>query len=162
MLMRMVKWCGITGLQLVAAILCIICLGALPRLFKGLQIDLIGFGTRLYFLEESYFNRGNNIRFSDSRKLFPQIWIHYLETMFVFISAFLLSLLIAYLLVVWVLQRSQSKQRMWNGIFVALESIPDILIILLSQLLVVIIFQKTGFMPVKLAGLGRKGLACCQ
>lgn len=66
----------------------------------------------------------------------------------------LLSLLIAYLLVVWVLQRSQSKQRMWNGIFVALESIPDILIILLSQLLVVIIFQKTGFMPVKLAGIG--------
>lgn len=57
MLMRMVKWCGITCLQLVAAILCIICLGALPRLFKGLQIDLIGFGTRLYFLEESYFNR---------------------------------------------------------------------------------------------------------
>lgn len=43
MLMRMVKWCGITCLQLVAAILCILCLGALPRLFKGLQIDLIGF-----------------------------------------------------------------------------------------------------------------------
>lgn len=76
--------------------------------------------------------------------------------MFVFISAFLLSLLIAYLLVVWVLQRSQSKQRMWNGIFVVLESIPDILIILLSQLLVVIIFQKTGFMPVKLAGIGEE------
>ena len=52
MLMRIVKWCGITCLQLVAAILCIICLGALPRLFKGLQIDLIGFGIRLYFLEE--------------------------------------------------------------------------------------------------------------
>ncbi|KMP67417.1 peptide ABC transporter permease, partial [Bacillus cereus] len=83
-------------------------------------------------------------------------WIHYLETMFVFISAFLLSLLIAYVLVVWVLQRSQSKQRMWNGIFVVLESIPDILIILLSQLLVVIIFQKTGFMPVKLAGIGEE------
>lgn len=162
MLMRMVKWCGITGLQLVAAILCIICLGALPRLFKGLQIDLIGFGTRLYFLEESYSTGEITYGFRDSRKLFPQIWIHYLETMFVFISAFLLSLLIAYLLVVWVLQRSQSKQRMWNGIFVALESIPDILIILLSQLLVVIIFQKTGFMPVKLAGIGRKGLACCQ
>ena len=94
--------------------------------------------------------------FRDSRKLFPQIWIHYLETMFVFISAFLLSLLIAYVLVVWVLQRSQSKQRMWNGIFVVLESIPDILIILLSQLLVVIIFQKTGFMPVKLAGIGEE------
>lgn len=94
--------------------------------------------------------------FRDSRKLFPQIWIHYLETMFVFMSSFLLSLLIAYLLVVWVLQRSQSKQRMWNGIFVALESIPDILIILLSQLLVVIIFQKTGFMPVKLASIGEE------
>lgn len=73
MLMRMVKWCGITGLQLVAAILCIICLGALPCLFKGLQIDLIGFGTRLYFLEESYFNREITYGFRDSRKLFPQI-----------------------------------------------------------------------------------------
>lgn len=45
---------------------------------------------------------------------------------------------------------------MWNGIFVVLESIPDILIILLSQLLVVMIFQKTGFMPVKLAGIGEE------
>ncbi|MRC32454.1 peptide ABC transporter permease, partial [Bacillus thuringiensis] len=35
MLMRTAKWCGITSLQLFAAILCIICLGALPRLFKG-------------------------------------------------------------------------------------------------------------------------------
>ena len=64
----------------------------------------------------------------------------------------LLSLLIAYVLVVWVLQRSQSKQRMWNGIFVVLESIPDILIILLSQLLVVIIFQKTGFYASETSG----------
>lgn len=69
MLMRMVKWCGITGLQLVAAILCIICLGALPRLFKGLQIDLIGFGTRLYFLEESYFNREITYGFSGLKKI---------------------------------------------------------------------------------------------
>lgn len=29
-----------------------------PRLFKGLQIDLIGFGTRLCLLEESYSNLG--------------------------------------------------------------------------------------------------------
>ena len=156
MLMRMVKWCGITGLQLVAAILCIICLGALPRLFKGLQIDLIGFGTRLYFLEESYFNRGNNIRFSGLKKIISANMDSLFRDNVCVYFGILLSLLIAYLLVVWVLQRSQSKQRMWNGIFVALESIPDILIILLSQLLVVIIFQKTGFMPVKLAGIGEE------
>jgi peptide/nickel transport system permease protein len=157
MLVRTAKWCGVTCLQLFAAILCIICLGALPRLFKGLQIDLVGFWNTIVFLGGKLLQPGEiTYGFRDSRKLFPQIWIHYLETMFVFIAAFLLSLLIAYLLVVWVLQRSQSKQRMWNGIFVALESIPDILIILLSQLLVVIIFQKTGFMPVKLAGIGEE------
>lgn len=61
MLMRTAKWYGITCLQLFAAILCIICLGALPRLFKGLQIDLIGFGTRLCLLEESYPTLGNYI-----------------------------------------------------------------------------------------------------
>ncbi|EJQ94761.1 hypothetical protein IGW_02481 [Bacillus cereus ISP3191] len=104
MLMRMVKWCGITGLQLVAAILCILCLGALPGLFKGLQIDLIGFWNTIVFLGGKLLQPGEiTYGFRDSRKLFPQIWIHYLETMFVFISAFLLSLLIAYLLVVWVL-----------------------------------------------------------
>ncbi|MBJ8053488.1 ABC transporter permease subunit [Bacillus cereus] len=157
MLMRIGKWCRVTCLQLFAAILCIICLGALPRLFKGLQIDLIGFWNTIVLLGGKLLQPGEiTYGFRDSRKLFPQIWIHYLETMFVFISSFLLSLLIAYLLVVWVLQRSQSKQRMWNGIFVALESIPDILLILLSQLLVVIIFQKTGFMPVKLAGIGEE------
>ncbi|HGA0513222.1 ABC transporter permease subunit [Bacillus sp. MHSD_36] len=157
MLMRMVKWCGITCLQLVAAILCIICLGALPRLFKGLQIDLIGFWNTIVFLGGKLLQPGEiTYGFRDSRKLFPQIWIHYIETMIVFLSAFLLSLLIAYILVIWVLQRSHMKQKMWNGIFLTLESIPDILLILLSQLLVVIMFQKTGFMPIKLAGLGEE------
>ncbi len=157
MLMRMVKWCGITCLQLVAAILCIICLGALPRLFKGLQIDLIGFLEHDCISWRKLLQPGEiTYGFRDSRKLFPQIWIHYIETMIVFLSAFLLSLLIAYILVVWVLQRSHMKQKMWNGIFLTLESIPDILLILLSQLLVVIMFQKTGFMPIKLAGLGEE------
>ncbi|WP_142337731.1 ABC transporter permease subunit [Bacillus sp. AFS059628] len=157
MLMRVAKWCGVTCLQLVAAILCIICLGALPRLFKGLQIDLIGFWNTIVFLGGKLLQPGEiTYGFRDSRKLFPQIWIHYIETMIVFLSAFLLSLLIAYVLVVWVLQRSHMKQKMWNGIFLTLESIPDILLILVSQLLVVILFQKTGFMPVKLAGLGEE------
>ncbi|WP_226605640.1 ABC transporter permease subunit [Bacillus cereus] len=157
MLMRIVKWCGVTCLQLVAAIVCIICLGALPRLFKGLQIDLIGFWNTIVFLGGKLLQPGEiTYGFRDSRKLFPQIWIHYIETMIVFLSAFLLSLLIAYILVVWVLQRSHMKQKMWNGVFLTLESIPDILLILLSQLLVVIMFQKTGFMPVKLAGLGEE------
>ncbi|MED3080055.1 ABC transporter permease subunit [Bacillus wiedmannii] len=120
MLMRIVKWCGVTCLQLVAAILCIICLGALPRLFKGLQIDLIGFWNTIVFLGGKILQPGEiTYGFRDSRKLFPQIWIHYFETMIVFLSAFLLSLLIAYILVV-------------------------------------IMFQKTGFMPVKLAGLGKE------
>ncbi|ENB9400754.1 TPA: ABC transporter permease subunit [Bacillus cereus] len=157
MLMRIVKWCGITCLQLVAAILCIICLGALPRLFKGLQIDLISFWNTIVFLGGKLLQPGEiTYGFRDSRKLFPQIWIHYIETMIVFLSAFLLSLLIAYILVIWVLQRSHMKQKMWNGIFLTLESIPDILLILLSQLFVVIMFQKTGFMPIKLAGLGEE------
>ncbi|PGH81548.1 peptide ABC transporter permease [Bacillus thuringiensis] len=155
--MRIAKWCGITCLQLVAAILCIICLGALPRLFKGLQMDLIGFWNTIVFLGGKLLQPGEiTYGFRDSRKLFPQIWIHYSETMIVFLSAFLLSLLIAYVLVVWVLQRSHMKQKMWNGVFLTLESIPDILLILLSQLLVVIVFQKTGFMPIKLAGLGEE------
>ncbi|MED2014701.1 ABC transporter permease subunit [Bacillus wiedmannii] len=157
MLMRVAKWCGVTCLQLVAAILCIICLGALPRLFKGLQIDLIGFWNTIVFLGGKLLQPGEiTYGFRDSRKLFPQIWTHYIETMIVFLSAFLLSLLIAYILVVWVLQRSHMKQRIWNGVFLTLESIPDILLILVSQLLVVILFQKTGFMPVKLAGLGEE------
>ncbi|EPC8408357.1 MULTISPECIES: ABC transporter permease subunit [Bacillus] len=157
MFMRTAKWCWITCLQLLAAILCIICLGALPRLFKGLQIDLIGFWNTIVFIGGKLLRPWEiTFGFRDSRKLFPQIWIHYSETMIVFLSAFLLSLLIAYVLVVWVLQRSHMKQKMWNGVFLTLESIPDILLILLSQLLVVIIFQKTGFMPIKLAGLGEE------
>ncbi|PEV20845.1 peptide ABC transporter permease [Bacillus thuringiensis] len=155
--MRTAKWCWITCLQLLAAILCIICLGVLPRLFKGLQIDLIGFWNTIVFIGGKLLRPWEiTFGFRDSRKLFPQIWIHYSETMIVFLSAFLLSLLIAYVLVVWVLQRSHMKQKMWNGVFLTLESIPDILLILLSQLLVVIVFQKTGFMPIKLAGLGEE------
>ncbi|RWS44502.1 ABC transporter permease subunit [Bacillus mycoides] len=157
MFIRIGKWCGVTCLQLFVATLCIICLGALPKLFKGLQIDLIGFWNAIIYVGERLLHPTEiTYGFQAPRKLFPQIWIHYIETMIVFLSAFLLSLCIAYVLVVFVLQRSPMKQSIWNGIFLALESIPDILLILLSQLLVIIIFQKTGFMPIKLAGLGEE------
>ncbi|PEE41429.1 ABC transporter permease subunit [Bacillus pseudomycoides] len=154
MLLRVGKWWGITFLQLFAALGCILCLGALPRLFKGLQIDLVGYGKAIVYLGDKLLHpREITYGFRDSRMLFPQIWMHYMETMLVFVSSFLLSLLIAYLLVVWVLQRSHTRQRIWSGIFLVLESIPDILLILLSQLLVVVVFQKTGWMPVKFAGI---------
>lgn len=57
MFIRIGKWCGVTCLQLFAALICILFLGALPRLFKGLQIDLIGFWNTVVFLERSYFNQ---------------------------------------------------------------------------------------------------------
>ncbi|WP_144557257.1 ABC transporter permease [Bacillus thuringiensis] len=50
MMMRMDKWCGISGLELVGGILCIIWVGGVGGLFKGLEIDLMGFWKRIVFV----------------------------------------------------------------------------------------------------------------
>ncbi len=138
--------------QFILSVIGIICLGALPKLFEGLHIN---FSQYVQALKMSVMKLIDvpNLAYGMNRPLFPQLFIHYKETMILFLASFFISLCIAFC-IVYMMMRSRSHiQRRIKTFLLFLESIPDILLIIGSQILVVWFFQKTGFLPIKIAAL---------
>ncbi|MET3729325.1 peptide/nickel transport system permease protein [Fictibacillus halophilus] len=134
----------------------IIALGAAPALFNGLSLNIthyyLTFGNLVQKLLEP-----SSLTYSYYkvvRPLFPEILIRYKESLFIFSSSFIVSLLLA---IVIVYSLTRINPRVVNRIkqcIVYLEALPDILIIMTLQLSVVWLFKKTGILIVEVAAAG--------
>ncbi|MEH7462793.1 ABC transporter permease subunit [Bacillus thuringiensis] len=155
--------------QFFLSVIGIICVGALPGLFQGLKIDFHKYietikmvcNNLLHLSSMTYVPATNSPILSKSlitKPLFPQLFIHYKETMIVFLAAFFISLLIAFFIVYIVLRSNANVQKKIKSFLLFLESIPDILLILGSQLFVIWIFKQTGILAISISGLGEKSV----
>jgi peptide/nickel transport system permease protein len=88
------------------------------------------------------------------KDLFPQIFFHYKETMVILSISLIVSLIVSFILVHVILRVNEKWQNRIKEFMLFLQSLPDILFIVGSQLLVVWIFQKTGVMAAQVAGIG--------
>ncbi|MED1412280.1 ABC transporter permease subunit [Bacillus paramycoides] len=144
-------------IQFTISIIGIICLGTLPRLFQGLELNVLGYITNL----QDVFKRlldVSNLQYAMGKPLFPQLLFHYKETMLIFLSAFLISLLVAFCIVYIIMSSPPRIQHRIKSFLLFLESIPDILLIIGSQILVVWFFKKTGLLPFKIAAIGDESI----
>lgn len=140
------------------ALLGIICLGALPEMFRGLRIDvgnyleaLINLIIKLVHpLSLTYGPSGA------TRSLFPQILIMYKNTAIIFICSFIVSLIISFIIVFFMLQCESRVKEKIKSVFLFIESIPDILVILSLQIFVVWVFKITGTLVVNIAAVADK------
>ncbi|PEM50118.1 ABC transporter permease subunit [Bacillus wiedmannii] len=140
------------------ALLGIICLGALPEMFRGLRIDvgnyleaLINLIIKLVHpLSLTYGPSGA------TRSLFPQILIMYKNTVIIFICSFIVSLIISFIIVFFMLQCESRVKDKIKAVFLFIESIPDILVILSLQIFVVWVFKITGTLVVNIAAVADK------
>ncbi|WP_188389290.1 ABC transporter permease subunit [Priestia taiwanensis] len=138
--------------HLVLAISGIICLGALPSLFVGLEVNVEAYIQTIKQLCVQLLNP-TSITYGDyDRLLFPQLFVQYGETLIIFISAFVISLVVATLLVYGLLHMSNKAQARVKAFLLILESIPDVAFILGVQLVVVWIFQQTGIIIFRIVG----------
>ncbi|PEY30149.1 peptide ABC transporter permease [Bacillus cereus] len=144
-------------IQFILSIIGIICLGALPKLFEGLHINFSQYVQALKMLVVKLLDLPN-LTYAGNKPLFPQLFIHYKETMVIFLAAFFISLFIAFCIVYIIIRSRPHIQNRIKSFLLFLESIPDILLIIGSQILVVWFFQKTGFLPVKIAALGGESI----
>ncbi|WP_226535531.1 ABC transporter permease subunit [Fictibacillus halophilus] len=143
-------------IQLLTAIVGIICLGALPGLFNGLSINLNGYLQTIKELTiklTSPLSLTYSVNHQVSRPLFPEILIRYKESLMIFIGALLLSLIIA-LVIVYFMFLYPKVNMIVKKSFIILESLPDVLIIMIVQLLVVWFFKKTNILLVNIAAAG--------
>ncbi|MGC4379420.1 ABC transporter permease subunit [Fictibacillus sp. Mic-4] len=85
-------------------------------------------------------------------KLFPGIWSFYLYSIIIFISSFLLSLIISSLISIATFFLSKKVVRKIVYLASLLESLPDIFIIIIIQFIVIWIYKKTGLLLFPVAG----------
>lgn len=144
-------------IQFLISILGIIMLGALPKLFYGFKLDVSKY---IQNLKEVFVNLMDisNLQYVRGKFLFPQLFVHYKETIIIFLAAFFISLFVAFCIVYVIMSSSPRIQHRIKSFLIFLESIPDILLILVSQILVVWFFKQTGFLPFQIASIGGESI----
>lgn len=143
--------------QFLISILGIICLGTLPKLFYGFELHASQY---IQSLQEVFVNLMDisNLKYVGDKFLFPQLFVHYKETIIIFLAAFFISLFVAFCIVYVIMSSSPRIQHRIKSFLIFLESIPDILLILVSQILVVWFFKQTGFLPFQIASIGGESI----
>ncbi|MDH4422519.1 MULTISPECIES: ABC transporter permease subunit [Bacillus] len=144
-------------IQFIISILGIIFLGALPKLFYGFELNVSAYIESLKEVFAKLMDI-SNLQYASDKFLFPQLFVHYKETMIIFLTAFCISLLVAFCIVYMIMISSPRIQHRIKSFLIFLESIPDILLILGSQLLVIWFFKQTGFLPFKIATIGGESI----
>ncbi|MGN4426835.1 ABC transporter permease subunit [Bacillus cereus group sp. MYBK30-1] len=144
-------------IQFIISILGIICLGALPKLFYGFELHVSEY---IKSLKEVFLKLMDisNMQYARDKFVFPQLFVHYKETMVIFLAAFCISLLVAFCIVYMIMSSSPRIQHRIKSFLIFLESIPDILLILGSQILIIWFFKQTGFLPFKIAAIGDESI----
>ncbi|AFU11499.1 Binding-protein-dependent transport system inner membrane component [Bacillus thuringiensis MC28] len=144
-------------IQFIISILGIICLGALPKLFYGFELHVSEY---IKSLKEVFLNLMDlsNLQYVRDKFLFPQLFVHYKETIVIFLAAFFISLFVAFCIVYVIMSSSPRIQHRIKSFLIFLESIPDILLILVSQILVIWFFKQTGFLPFQIASIGGESI----
>ncbi|MFE8000718.1 ABC transporter permease subunit, partial [Bacillus cereus] len=144
-------------IQFLISILGIICLGALPKLFYGFELHASEY---IQSLKEVFVNLMDisNLQYVKGKFLFPQLFVHYKETIIIFLAAFFISLFVAFCIVYVIMSSSPRIQHRIKSFLIFLESIPDILLILVSQILVIWFFKQTGFLPFQIASIGGESI----
>ncbi|MGW5954769.1 ABC transporter permease subunit [Bacillus mycoides] len=144
-------------IQFIISILGIICLGALPKLFYGFELHASKY---IKSLKEIFANLMDisNFKYVGDKFLFPQLFVHYKETIVIFLAAFFISLFVAFCIVYVIMSSSPRIQHRIKSFLIFLESIPDILLILGSQILVIWFFKQTGFLPFQIASIGGESI----
>ncbi|MGG0283065.1 ABC transporter permease subunit [Bacillus pacificus] len=143
--------------QFLISILGIIILGALPKLFYGFELNVSEYIKSLKEVFAKLMDI-SNMQYASGKFVFPQLFVHYKETIVIFLAAFFISLFVAFCIVYMIMSSSPRIQHRIKSFLIFLESIPDILLILGSQILVIWFFKQTGFLPFKIAAIGGESI----
>ncbi len=145
-------------LKFFLSIIGIIFIGGLPVLLSGLGHRELRLQEYLQSVKEivyALFHPGDLtyiiIGGQQERDLFPYIWDPITYSLLVLLSAFLLAGFLSILLTILTMLFSQKNRDRIKFTFYLFESMPDVLVILLSQLLVLSLYKQTGILFFEIA-----------
>ncbi|MFC0186929.1 ABC transporter permease subunit [Fictibacillus aquaticus] len=141
-------------LKLALAVFGIICLGSLPGLFNHLTVNVPQYIQTIQDVAAKLAHPASITYSTTVRPLFPEIFIRFKESLIIFSCSLFFSITLAIIVVYYLIRLSERRLNQVRQLIAFFESIPDILIILGLQLFVVWLFQVTGVLFVKVAGIG--------
>jgi peptide/nickel transport system permease protein len=142
-------------LECLVAIIGVVILSGLPSLFHNISINLKEYVKTLGYIIMKLIHP-MSIEYSMNRNLFPQILIHYRESLLLCGLAIMVSLVLAWgitYITLLFFRRHMERIKMILDFF---ESLPDLLIIVTFQLIVIAIFKKTGWLIFQLTSSGEE------
>jgi peptide/nickel transport system permease protein len=158
--MKMIMKILILILECLVTIEVLICIGHLPTLFSNLGFQLkdffhsvTDFNVRFFTFQPFTYNVvGTTV------PLFPTILQKYLYSMEILVLGVLTATTIAFLFTYLTLLLFRKKMEIIKKIMDLGESIPDLIFILLVQMLVIFIYKKTGIRVAQVVSLNQKVL----
>ena len=115
-----------------------------PELFKNLTFNGSQYLQAVYDLNIKLFTFGDFLLWDQKNSVFPVIFYKYMDSMKMLGISFLTACLIAFIVAYVGLIFFKSKLKYIKSFLEILESIPDLMIILLLQFAVIIVYKKTG------------------
>ncbi|WML40019.1 ABC transporter permease subunit [Neobacillus sp. OS1-2] len=142
--MKIVKKIGSLILQCFIGVEVLILIAAFPVLFANISFHFTEYFHAIYELNSKVFTLGDFLTGDGKSSLFPFIIESYFESMKILglgiVAAFFTAFLITYLS--FMLFRKRMK--VIKYVLELAESVPDLMFILLLQMAVILIYQKTG------------------
>ncbi|TMU82256.1 ABC transporter permease subunit [Bacillus sp. BHET2] len=147
-------------LKFLLSIIGIIFIGGLPVLLSGIghrELRLPEYWQSINEIVYALFHTGALTYIiagaEKERALFPYLWEPITYSLLVLFSAFLLASFLSILLTILTMMFSQRNRNRIKFIFYLFEAMPDVLVILLSQLLVLFLYKQTGILLFEIASI---------
>lgn len=146
-------------IRILSIILTIITLGAFISLFQnGIHLSLASFWKNFIHLIDALIHpasmtfQAESLMANAKYDVFPGFLEFYFYTLSILFLGFLLSLGLAFLLILITFQLSLKKRMVLIRSSAILESIPDVFVIVLAQMFFVFLFKKTGILVFEVVG----------
>jgi peptide/nickel transport system permease protein len=152
-LIRAIKLITRIVFECIIAILGVVMVSGLPILFNNININIKEYVKTLGYIIMRLIHP-INIVYGENRRVFPQILLHYRESLILCVLAMMLALLLAFMITYITLLSFKRYIDKIKIVLTFLESLPDLFIIVTFQLIVLIIFKNTGWLIFNLASLG--------
>jgi peptide/nickel transport system permease protein len=143
-----------TGFKFILTAIGILFVGAFPSLFKGMSVDFSQYFNQVSNVLNQIIHPGQlvYVEKGTARSLFPEIWGPYFYSMEIFFAAFFIALILAFIFTYITFFLPQGFRRVIKFIAFIGESLPDVFIIMVFQLVVVFIYLKTHILLANTAG----------
>ncbi|WP_157964486.1 ABC transporter permease subunit [Exiguobacterium flavidum] len=131
----------------------ILAIAALPSLLRELSFDWRSYGEMFYHLLKTFIGPEELTYFREEGPvpLIPVLKGFIAQTTIILVASIIISAVLA-VVIVYIELRLTKVRKLIKGIQVALESIPDIFLVVFLQFVVILLYQRTGFDQIEIAG----------